>query len=1306
MTGPIIDSKVAWPRKMVDTIGMHSAATVADVNIDTIAEHIHTDVSDSSLAHDPNGNPQTVRGQQQAAVSANADPHWSFHRDGFALQPRGRPFVLEVFAGSARLTKHLRAAGLDAWAVDWKGSRLQPETASIVHLNLTAPADRHALFRLLEHPELMYVHFEPPCGTANRARDIPLGPGSACGPPPLRSEAFPSGLPDLHPKQAARVSAANLLYNLTAACADILVAKNVMWSIGNPRGSYMWLMPCMLDLCSRDDVHMATFQSCAWGGQRPKWTAWLHYPGLAFEELSTVCPGISGTHTHKPWGRDANCTFASALETVYPEILCQKITDLLLKFFDRQPERPLPVIRSRGAQLLRRHRPQRAAAARQARGGAGRQLLPEFERVICIRGHFPPSDTRCRPGHVWPACEVNGITVPVASKTVRVSFGGVAGTSSSASALLESCLPSRGCIRCITVLADNDIYIGREYCNKQGRHLSESKWANPFKVHAGRSTEEAVAQYDSMLRASPVLISCLPELLGKRLCCHCSPGRPCHADALIAAAGDYVLEAPTLETTIHVGIFRQPEEFARAALQLPHPFEEHASTDAVIEGLRFRMAHGMDEVAWVRREALQKWTARAKELEVQEQHLHDTMDPGVARVMQGKRILLLKEMMVDVGFPSAAALAHHLATGFPLAGEYPVTEVFPESRRDALFAVQDLWRDRKSIRQEVLAACRPSGDDDLDAMLYEATVAEVERGWLEGPLEAADVDQLGLWVPSRRFGIMQTGKLRAIDDFTVSRVNSALSSREKIDPADIDHIAANARIHCDALVASAECRHTSSPFIDLQRHSDYQGAMLMGRLYDIKSAYKQIAVHPSQKELSVIACWCPSSQSPRLFRLVSQPFGASAAVLSFNWLAAAICRIFVVAFRLGVTNFYDDFTIFEVDRLVESAEQTFTSVMALLGWPLKETKGFDVKPEPLGAVIDLSMAAEGVIKVGNRAERAAEVMRGINDFVDKGRVDQHELQKLRGRILFARSLCYGRFAACALRALNRWCTSAAASSLRRAAQPIENDLKEALMRLGHAIVGSPARLLKVTYLSPAVAFTDAAFEPGEQLCISLGGLLFDPVSHRCFYFAVEMFGAIAEQLATLTANPIAVLELLAVCVGLAIWGPLLADLASIVFVDNEAAKHALVKGSSSEKLMASVTEAACDLEIAARTTGYYERVPSSSNPADNPSRGRALPHVKGWPLPRRLVFDEWVSCITGLSGAASFWSNAGGLMRPTLDRCSMHCPVLSRVFVPAASCPDKALAECSAAEVAGQFVRGLRDLDLRDVDERLPAKEL
>ena len=86
-------------------------------------------------------------------------------------------------------------------------------------------------------------------------------------------------------------------------------------------------------------------------------------------------------------------------------------------------------------------------------------------------------------------------------------------------------------------------------------------------------------------------------------------------------------------------------------------------------------------------------------------------------------------------------------------------------------------------------------------------------------------------------------------------------------------------------------------------------------------------------------------------------------------------------------------------------------------------------------------------------------------------------------------------------------------------------------------------------------------------------------------------------------NPICAVELLAVLCAMRLWRGRLSHRASLCFVDNDPAKHALVRGGSAVFDVASIVQATCELEIAGRMLSYIERVPSSSNPADAPSRG-------------------------------------------------------------------------------------------------------
>ena len=79
--------------------------------------------------------------------------------------------VVEIFAGSARLTKACKGLGLRAVAVDKTSGR--SEGPHIFHCDVTDPEDHQALVSFLEAEKdsLAWAHFAPACGTASKARE-------------------------------------------------------------------------------------------------------------------------------------------------------------------------------------------------------------------------------------------------------------------------------------------------------------------------------------------------------------------------------------------------------------------------------------------------------------------------------------------------------------------------------------------------------------------------------------------------------------------------------------------------------------------------------------------------------------------------------------------------------------------------------------------------------------------------------------------------------------------------------------------------------------------------------------------------------------------------------------------------------------------------------------------------------------------------------------------------------------------------------------------------------------------------------
>lgn len=240
---------------------------------------------------------------------------------------------MEVCCGSARYSAALRKEGFEASGVDWRGNKDRPEPGvPCKWVDLSTRQGRKELLAMLEDPDLEYVHFSPPCGTASRAREIRRktreGKEAAIDPKPLRSDHYPDGLPGLCGSAKEKVQAANSIYETVAAAVQLLTELGVSWSIENPRSSLMWETSFFEELgrCKdrgEMDYRRAVFPHCLHGGERDKWTELMYWGTVDFGAMEGTCPGVSDRHRHKPWGllrSGSEQYFATAEERRYPPI--------------------------------------------------------------------------------------------------------------------------------------------------------------------------------------------------------------------------------------------------------------------------------------------------------------------------------------------------------------------------------------------------------------------------------------------------------------------------------------------------------------------------------------------------------------------------------------------------------------------------------------------------------------------------------------------------------------------------------------------------------------------------------------------------------------------------------------------------------------------------------------------------------------------------------------------------------------------------------------------------------------------------
>ena len=236
--------------------------------------------------------------------------------------------MLEVFAGGAVLTSVAKQFGLGGMAID--KTRKQNARCTIYQLDLLQADDRELLEEWLSSPLLLWAHFAPVCGTASRAREIPR-PELSMAPRPLRSMEYPMGLPDLGPIERKRVEIANELFRYTCQLFAFCVKRGVLATMENPRGSYLWMIPFLVELQRIYPLFATDFQACMYGSERDKWTRIV----ASFPEITQMDVTCDRKHKHLGWGFTTNAqgqkVWATSEESQYPRKLCIALVQVVLQ---------------------------------------------------------------------------------------------------------------------------------------------------------------------------------------------------------------------------------------------------------------------------------------------------------------------------------------------------------------------------------------------------------------------------------------------------------------------------------------------------------------------------------------------------------------------------------------------------------------------------------------------------------------------------------------------------------------------------------------------------------------------------------------------------------------------------------------------------------------------------------------------------------------------------------------------------------------------------------------------------------------
>ena len=243
--------------------------------------------------------------------------------------------ILEVFAGTARVTSCLKQLGFDAFGVDFK--KPKNVCGPVVVLDLTDSHDVSQLWSWLQNPKVKAIFMAPPSGTASRARAANLkrkhpGSNNPVGHKftPLRTDRHPNGIPGLSYVNRFRVSQSNKIFDLTARIVKFCVLHGIVVAVLSPQFSFFWATTFWTQVAKL--MRYTVFHACQYGSLKQKKTMLAYFdPAGQFALLNKRCPGESQRHRHDALVAQKNLPFAD--DSTLPFALARIIAQCFMSIF-------------------------------------------------------------------------------------------------------------------------------------------------------------------------------------------------------------------------------------------------------------------------------------------------------------------------------------------------------------------------------------------------------------------------------------------------------------------------------------------------------------------------------------------------------------------------------------------------------------------------------------------------------------------------------------------------------------------------------------------------------------------------------------------------------------------------------------------------------------------------------------------------------------------------------------------------------------------------------------------------------------
>ena len=667
-----------------------------------------------------------------------------------------------------------------------------------------------------------------------------------------------------------------------------------------------------------------------------------------------------------------------------------------------------------------------------------------------------------------------------------------------------------------------------------------------------------------------------------------------------------------------VGIYHNKQEFLDKAVKCKHPCNSfEAVTDISKKVVKQLFTEGFAAIAKQRISQISRLSQMKKELECEELRFKATLPKHCAEVLGSKSMLLWRKLLEETGYKDKGVF--ELMCGTPLVGCHSKSEIFGEKiilakTSEELLRIASLWRN-----PTLMARLAHDDDPEMQKILWQETMSEVDKGFINGPFNSLDEVKAALGTSTvcvvRRFAILQGSgtelKPRVIDDAKESGLNSAYTCQDRLDLHDFDHVSSLASF-IGAHVEAAKRKVGLCQYGDesLRLHPDLlERPAWSGRCLDLTKAYKQIPISSNSRSLMVLMVPKPGEKRQVFFTTASMPFGCAASVFSFNRITRSLLHLMQTLLSVIGGVFYDDFALLEPSASARMCSMASENFLEILGWKFAKAgdkaTSFESCFNLLGAQLDLQSLHLGRLTVANKPGRLEKMKDMLLDIKKKGKITKAEAQTVQGLLNYASGFFLGSSCRMATRCF---------SNLISDSKKVSGDDLSSLCDFTVACLEktSPRSWTCSVHESNIVVFTDGSFENGVGLW---GAVVLDDATGQRDVFWGQVPDVLIKGWNRLAGEQV-ISQIEAYAALLVRWyfRKQWTGRKAIFFQDNDAARYSLIKAASSSASMMLIVQAFHAVDASFPMMAWIERVPSASNIADWPSRGlqeKAADLIKG-----------------------------------------------------------------------------------------------